>query len=83
MRLVLHSVEIVRDWCTLYPGQLGARSALQKCCAFKGEKKKMFGVCAVPFFRHSELSGEPTEKGGEGENNAIFLVIIFNISSGF
>lgn len=68
-------------------GQIGAhcfwgswgRAAGSKCCAFKGGKKNSLAlrslrssvVLVTPNFRENH-----TEEGGEGENNAIFLVII-------
>lgn len=67
---------------TAMRGSWGARAAGWKCCAFKGGKKKSLalwslrsGVLLVtPNFRENH-----TEEGGEGEDNAIFLVIILYI----
>lgn len=63
------------DWCTLFLGQLGARSGI-KMLRVQGRGKKnslalwslrSSVVLVTPNFRENH-----TEEGGEGENNAIF-----------
>lgn len=71
------------DWCTLYVGQLGARSSTMEMLRVQGVTKKNLSVCracAVELFSSLRTFGRTTEGGERGkERTAPFsLVTIYN-----